>query len=90
MEARAWRIRGRVQGVGFRWWTSRVAQRESLVGAVRNERDGSVVVEAWGAPEQLDALERLLRRGPTGARVDALEPMPAPTRSAPGEFTIER
>ena len=45
---RAYRIVGRVQGVGFRWWTRRTAERLSLYGSVRNLTDGSVEVHVTG------------------------------------------
>jgi acylphosphatase len=79
-----------VQGVGFRWWVSRVAQREGLGGSVRNEPDGSVLVVAWGPSDHVAAFERLLHRGPPGARVDAVETLPAPTTPTARGFSIER
>jgi len=89
-EARAYRVRGRVQGVGFRWWTQRAAARLGLRGTVRNEADGSVVVEAWGNADRLAELERLLGSGPPGARVDGLERLSAPGAPAPADFSITR
>lgn len=77
---RAFRIMGVVQGVGFRWWTARLAQRLGVAGNVRNLPDGAVEVQAVGTAGQLDELEAALRDGPRGAhvdRVDALEPDPA-------------
>ena len=62
-------IEGRVQGVGYRAWTVREARRLGLAGWVRNRRDGSVEVLAAGAPEALQALERLCWQGPSAARV---------------------
>jgi acylphosphatase len=90
MEGRSYRIRGRVQGVGFRWWAQRAATRLGLRGAVRNEGDGSVRVEAWGTESQLRTMERELAKGPTGARVDAVERLPDPAPPAPQYFSIER
>ena len=89
-EARAYCVRGRVQGVGFRWWTQRAAARLGLRGTVRNEADGSVVVEAWGEADRLIELEKLLASGPPGARVDALERLSPPGAGAPAEFSIAR
>jgi acylphosphatase len=89
-EARAFRVRGRVQGVGFRWWTQRAASRLGLRGMVWNDGDGSVVVEAWGKSASLSELERLLASGPPGARVDALERLAPPAGADPGDFTIAR
>lgn len=63
-------IRGRVQGVGFRWFVQREASELELRGWVRNTEDGDVEVLAAGSPEDLSELRTSLRRGPRGARVD--------------------
>lgn len=89
-EGRAYRVRGRVQGVGFRWWAHRAAVRLGLRGTVRNEADGSVKVEAWGEAGPLAELERMLAAGPMGARVDAVDRLDPPALPEPAEFTIER
>jgi acylphosphatase len=54
---RAWRIQvsGRVQGVGFRWFTRRAAEQLGLAGRVRNLPDGRVEIEVAGSPERLEA-----------------------------------
>ena len=67
--ARRYVLTGRVQGVGFRWFTHDAAAREGLHGWVRNLADGSVEVVAEGDVESIDRLEAALRRGPAGARV---------------------
>jgi acylphosphatase len=69
MDRRAYRIRGRVQGVGFRWWARETAAGLGLRGTVRNDRDGAVRLEALGEAERLELLELRLRDGPPGARV---------------------
>ena len=63
------RVEGRVQGVGFRWWTSREACVLGLRGYVRNLEDGSVEVGAEGRPGILARLEDRLGEGPPGAGV---------------------
>ena len=65
-------VRGRVQGVSFRYYTLSEAQRLDLTGWVRNESDGSVTVVAEGAESDLGELLDFLRRGPRAARVDDL------------------
>ncbi len=65
-------IRGRVQGVGFRWFVQREASELELRGWVRNTEDGDVEVVAAGGPEDLNEFRGSLRRGPRGARVDNL------------------
>jgi acylphosphatase len=66
-------VRGRVQGVGFRWFVVRHAAQLGLGGWVANEPDGSVRVVAEGREERLDELLRLLRDGPAGASVAAVD-----------------
>jgi acylphosphatase len=70
MSRRRWIIRGRVQGVGFRWFVMREAERLKLGGYVQNLPDGSVEVVSQGPETSLEALEAHLRRGPSHARVD--------------------
>lgn len=64
------RITGRVQGVGFRNFTRTRARRLGVTGWVRNERDGSVRLEAEGSREALDKLVEAVQRGPRMARVE--------------------
>jgi len=71
--ARRYVIAGRVQGVGFRWFTHDAAAREGIHGWVRNLADGSVEVVAEGDVESIDRLEAALRRGPASARVERVE-----------------
>ena len=65
--------RGRVQGVGFRWFVTRHAARLGLAGWVANQPDGSVRVVAEGADGALAQLLTLLREGPAGASVEQLD-----------------
>ena len=71
------RVTGRVQGVGFRWWTRSQASRMGLVGTVRNAEDGSVEVQARGSDAVLAMLEQLLQEGPPHAEVETVERIPA-------------
>ena len=63
-------VRGRVQGVGFRWFVHREASELALRGWVRNTEEGEVEVVAAGDPESLAELRASLQRGPRGSRVD--------------------
>ena len=62
-------ITGRVQGVGFRFYTQRKARELGLTGWVRNCRDGSVEVVIQGAPAAVEAMIAWARRGPPSALV---------------------
>jgi acylphosphatase len=78
-------ISGRVQGVGFRFFAEERASVEGLHGYVRNLPDGRVEVFIEGDDESVVRVERALRRGPPGARVDHVEVEPAaPTGRATG------
>jgi len=71
----SWRfqIRGRVQGVGFRYFARREALRLGLRGWVRNCTDGSVESVAIGSGDQVDLFEQALRKGPTGSGVGSVQ-----------------
>jgi acylphosphatase len=65
-------IKGRVQGVGFRWFVHREAAALELKGWVRNTDDGHVEVVVAGEPEVLAELHAALHKGSRGSRVDAV------------------
>ena len=65
-------VTGRVQRVGFRWWTRNIASRLGLSGTVRNLADGSVEITVRGAPEAIDRLQERLNVGPPAAVVTAV------------------
>lgn len=65
-------VSGRVQGVGFRYFTRGAANELGLVGWVRNLPSGEVEVRAAGAKEILEAFGRRIRQGPPGSRVDGV------------------
>jgi len=68
--ARRYIIRGRVQGVGFRWFVESVAKAIGVRGWTRNLDDGTVEVYAVGEPEQHEELVSRLWVGPGAARVE--------------------
>jgi acylphosphatase len=65
-------VKGRVQGVGFRWFVHREAAALNLRGWVRNTEDGNVEVLAAGEPDQLGELRAALHEGSRGSRVDGV------------------
>jgi DNA ligase D-like protein (predicted 3'-phosphoesterase) len=65
-------VRGSVQGVGFREETRRRAQRSGVLGWVRNEEDGTVLVHAEGSATAVEELLGFLGEGPRGASVEAV------------------
>jgi acylphosphatase len=69
-------IRGIVQGVGFRYWTRRMATARGLEGWVRNRRDGSVEALFAGPEQAVAEMIALCRRGPNAARVDTVDEKP--------------
>lgn len=71
--ARRYVISGRVQGVGFRFFTEEAARREGVHGWVRNLPDGRVEASAEGEADAVERFERAIRRGPRGARVEHVE-----------------
>ncbi|MEH2478224.1 acylphosphatase [Nitrobacteraceae bacterium AZCC 2146] len=66
-------IRGRVQGVGYRAWVEDTAKALGLHGWVRNRRDGSVEALFAGPVDIVEQMITLCRRGPTAARVEAVD-----------------
>jgi acylphosphatase len=88
-EVRGYRVYGRVQGVGFRWWTQRIGTELGLAGHVRNLPGGGVEVHARGSVEELAALEAVLEGGPPMARVDGIERIDAHPRTPEDGFLIE-
>jgi acylphosphatase len=77
------KIEGRVQGVGFRYWTMREAQAQNLSGWVRNRRDGSVEALFQGNSENVSTMLRLCQKGPSFARVTSIRPVSRPDAPMP-------
>lgn len=82
-------ISGRVQGVGFRHWTTRNARELGLRGTVRNRTDGRVELHVAGPEDRVETLEGRLGEGPRAASVRDVEPMES-DRELPGNFRVVR
>jgi len=83
-------VRGRVQGVGFRWFVEQAARHEGIRGYVRNQDDGSVEVVGEGEAESLLRFERAVRRGPSSARVDDVDTTELPPSGQFSAFSVTR
>jgi acylphosphatase len=88
--ARRFVISGRVQGVGFRWFTKDVAVREGLTGWVRNLPDGRVEALAEGETAAVARLEQALHGGPPGARVHTVNATAESPTGGFQDFSIAR
>jgi acylphosphatase len=88
-QARRFLVRGRVQGVGFRWFVEREAHMLGIAGWVRNNPDSSVEVLAMGTRDQLSGLRSRLQQGPRAARVDGVEEFEAQPVPNLHSFRIE-
>jgi acylphosphatase len=71
--SRRYVISGRVQGVGFRYFTQAVAVEEAIIGWVCNTPDGRVEIDAEGEAAAIARFEQRIRHGPAGARVEHVE-----------------
>ena len=84
-------VRGRVQGVGFRWFVREAARSAGVAGWVRNNPDGSVELEAGGAAPALARLRAAVEAGPPGARIEQVVERPAtPDAVLPFPFMVDR
>ena len=84
MAAYRYVVSGRVQGVGYRYFVLREAERLGVAGFARNLSDGRVEVVAEAAEDVLGELETRLRRGPSFAAVDGVDRAPIPPRGDAG------
>ncbi len=84
---KAFKVHGRVQGVGFRWWAQRLARSLGLRGSVRNCPDGTVEVVLAGSATAVQQMKERLEDGPPAAYVVRLEEL-APPERVPDDFLI--
>ena len=84
-------IRGRVQGVGFRWYVVDTARELRLAGWVKNRSDGNVELAAAGESDALARFEAAVTAGPPGARVEEVRRLAGvPAESLRSPFGIVR
>lgn len=83
-------IRGRVQGVGFRYWVREAATERGLVGWVRNRADGDVEALLAGPSEKLEDMLEACWRGPRFSGVTSVEARDASGENPPPTFEIRR
>ena len=78
------RVHGKVQNVGFRYYTRKTAAMCNVCGFVSNELDGSVYIEAEGEAGDLETFIDWCRQGPQWARVDRMEVQDIPVTGTEG------
>jgi acylphosphatase len=83
-------IRGRVQGIGYRAWLATTAEAMGLAGWVRNRRDGSVEALLAGGEAAVTEMIGKCRRGPSAARVEAVDVEQAGTDALNQRYAGER
>jgi acylphosphatase len=83
------RVIGRVQGVGFRYFTMQQAKLFGLNGYVKNRTDGSVEVEVEGEKEIIDKFKSVLEQGPGFSSVENVEISLHPYEAKFNQFTVE-
>lgn len=88
--ARTFLVTGRVQGVGFRYFTQRVAARHQIQGYVRNLEDGRVEAFAQGSETSVEAFKHDIAAGPKYPRVDEVEEIVDDLDYRYSSFRIER
>lgn len=81
-------VSGRVQGVGFRYYTQRQGERMGLVGWVKNLADGKVEAEAQGVDSDVDRFVEAVKKGPSAARVIDLNVQDIPATQVDDAFEI--
>jgi len=80
-------VYGKVQGVGFRFYTHKIAKELEILGFVKNMPDGSVYIEAEGEPENLEQFINWCEMGPSWARVVKIDRQNVPVMNF-SDFTV--
>ncbi len=88
IRAKHYRIRGDVQGVGYRYFARQAAQHHGIRGFVRNLPDGDVEVHAEGEEEALQLFKQDLLQGPRTGHVDQVKENDVPLSAEYSSFSI--
>lgn len=82
-------VKGRVQGVGFRWFAMREAERLGISGYVKNLVNGQVEIYVEGEREIVQHFKQIMNRGPGFGRVDELDFIEMPFQDKYRNFSVE-
>lgn len=82
-------VRGRVQGVGFRYFVQHVGNRVGVVGDVKNCPDGTVEIVVQGSDKKIAEFIKQVETGPALARVDGMDVANVPVQDGYSTFSIE-
>lgn len=88
-EMRVIRIHGKVQGVGYRFFATRVARRMGLKGYITNERDGTVAAAVEGEKQDIDDWIEELKEGPRYAEVTKIDQETKEFTGRLGDFDVK-
>lgn len=88
-ELRLIKVHGKIQGVGFRFFATRVARRLELGGWIRNQRDGTVDAVVEGESEKIDEWIEEIREGPRYAEVTRIDQKKKPFSGKFTEFDVK-
>ena len=88
-EMRVIRIHGKVQGVGYRFFATRVARRMGLKGYITNERDGTVAAAVEGEKQDIDDWIEELKEGPRYAEVTKIDQETKEYTGRLGDFDVK-
>ena len=88
-ELRVIRIHGKVQGVGYRFFATRVARRLGLKGSIQNQRDGTVLAEVEGEKKAIDQWIEELKEGPRYAEVTKIDQETKDFSGRLGDFDVK-
>lgn len=80
------KVKGKVQGVGFRFYTQKTALELGVKGFVKNERDGSVYIEAEAEADVMELFKDWVHKGPEWARVDDISMQKIPQQNFDGFY----